>query len=102
VPLIRIVRIIGAVIAGVLALGVLLVVVDANEDNALVNAVLEVARFFAAPFRGIIELDDNKLQIAINWGIAALVYLAIAALVAAAIRALVSRRDRGAASDPER
>lgn len=96
----RILRTIGMLIAAVLAIGVLLVVVDANEDNAIVNAVLEIGRFFSGPFRGIIELDDNDLQIAINWGIAALVYIAVFFALAALVRAVAGRAgNRGSSGD---
>lgn len=90
----RVVRVLGAAIAGVLVIGILLVLLEANEDNALVDAVLEVGRFFADPFRGIFELDDNKAQIALNWGIAAAVYLAAAALVIAVLRRAAGARRR--------
>lgn len=82
----RIVRAIGGLIAAVLVLGTLLVAFEANEDNALVDAILEVGRFFADPFRAIFELDNDKVQIAINWGIAAAVYLLVAGLVAMVLR----------------
>ena len=91
---IRAIRAIGFAIAAALAIAVLLVVVDANEDNAIVNAVLDVGRFFAEPFRQIIELDDNDLQIAINWGIAAAVYVALALALAAGVRFLAARAAR--------
>lgn len=87
----RVIRIIGGLIAAILVLGIVLVLVDANENNALVGAVLDVGRFFADPFRRIITMDDADVQIAINWGIAALVYLLVAALIAAAIAAVARR-----------
>ena len=66
-------------------------VADANEDNGLVSAILDVGRFFTDPFRDFFELDDNKLEIAINWGIAAIVYVAIAMIIAAVLRAVGGR-----------
>lgn len=90
----RAIRAIGVAIAVALAIAVVLVVVDANEDNGLVGAVIDVGRFFAEPFRQIIELDDNDLQIAINWGIAAAVYVALALALAAGVRFLAARGER--------
>lgn len=93
----RIVRTAGGLIAAVLVIGILLVVLEANEDNAVVDLVLDVGRFFADPFRRIFELDDNKAQIALNWGIAAALYLAAAALVATLLRRAAvgpARRNR--------
>ncbi len=89
-------RIIAGLIAGVIAIGVILVVVDANESNTIVNAVLEVDRFLTDPFRRIVDLEKGKehLQIAINFGIAAAVYLAIGFAIAALVRALAVRIAR--------
>ncbi len=92
----NIVRGIAGLVAGVIAVGVLLVVVDANEDNTIVDAVLEVARFFTDPFRSIVDLENGKehLQIAINFGIAAAAYLAVGFAIAALLRALAVRAAR--------
>lgn len=84
---------VGLVIFLVIGVGVLLVALDANEDNEIVDAVLGVGRYLVEPFRDIIDLEKGKehLQIAINWGIGAAVYLGIALLIAAALRALAGR-----------
>lgn len=86
---------IASLLAAVIAAGILLVVLDANEDNAIVDAVLEIDRFLTDPFRQIIDLENGKehLQIAINWGIAAAVYLAIGFALAAVVRAVAGRRS---------
>lgn len=92
----NIARGIAGLVAGVIAVGVLLVVVDANEDNAIVDAVLEVGRFLTDPFRRIVDLENGKehLQIVINWGIAAAVYLAIGFAIAALLQAVAARGSR--------
>lgn len=90
----RIVRLIGGLIAAVLVIGILLVAFEANEDNVLVDAILDVGRFFADPFRAIFELDNDKVQIAINWGIAAAAYLLVAGLLAIALRRAARAADR--------
>jgi len=91
--LVRLIRLAGGLVAGVIVLGILLVVVEANEGNAIVSAILDLDRFLVGPFRDIFDLERGRetLQIAINWGIAAVVYLVIAALLAALVRALVTR-----------
>jgi hypothetical protein len=72
-------RLLGMVIVFVIGIGIALVALDANEDSAIVGAWLDVARFLTEPFDDIFNLERGKehLQIAINWGIAALVYFAI-------------------------
>jgi hypothetical protein len=87
-------RLIGMLIAFVIVVGIALVALDANEDNALVDAWLEVARFFTRPFRGIFELDDSTRQIAVNWGIAAVVYVLVFALLARLATMLTGRVGR--------
>lgn len=78
----RVIALIGSVVAGLLVIGILLIVLEANPDNSLVEALTDVARWLAGPFRELFDLDDRKLQIAVNWGLAAVVYLAISRLVA--------------------
>jgi hypothetical protein len=74
---------VGFGIAFVIAVGIALVVLDANEDAELVDAWLDVARFFTDPFRSIFDLERGKedLQIAINWGIAAVVYAVLGSVL---------------------
>jgi UDP-N-acetylmuramyl pentapeptide phosphotransferase/UDP-N-acetylglucosamine-1-phosphate transferase len=72
-------RMLGLAIVFVIGIGIALVVLDANEDSDIVAAWLDVCRFLTGPFDDIFDLERGKehLQIAINWGIAALVYFAI-------------------------
>ena len=85
-------RMIGFGLAFVIAIGIVLVVLDANEDSGLVEAWLDICRFLTDPFRGIFDLErgKEKEQIAINWGIAAVVYVVVASVLAK----LVSRGRR--------
>ena len=80
--LVRLIRLAAAVVAGVIVLGILFVVLEANPDNAIVSAVDDVARALVGPFDGMFDLDDAKTTIAVNWGIAALAYLILGALIA--------------------
>ena len=92
------IQIAGWVIAGIIALGIVLVVLDANEDNGLVDAILDVGRFFAKPFRDIFEMDDNDLEIAVNWGIAAVVYVVLGIVLSAVLQAVLQRTRRSRAT----
>lgn len=82
----RLVQLIATVVAAILVAGILLVVLEANTSNAIVNAVLDAARFLAGPFDDMFKPDGHKLQIAVNWGIAAAVYLVVGSLVARLLR----------------
>ena len=80
----------GMAAAFVIVIGIALVVLDAKESNDIVRAWLDVSRFLTEPFQGIFDLERGKehLQIAINWGIAALVYLVLAMVVARVLRGM--------------
>ena len=82
------VAMLGMAVAFVIAIGIALVVLDAKEANDIVSTWLDDARFLTEPFQGIFDLERGKeyLQIGINWGIAALVYLAVAMLIARLLR----------------
>ncbi|HEY6696072.1 MAG TPA: hypothetical protein VI006_24690 [Solirubrobacteraceae bacterium] len=69
-------------VALVLILGIVLVVLKANPSNDIVQAVRDAASFLAGPFDGMFQLDDNKLEKAVNWGIAAVVWYVVGRLIA--------------------
>jgi hypothetical protein len=87
----RIVKLITALVVGFIVVGIVLHLLDANSGNALVGFVYDVAEWLVTPFKGIFSLDDAKAQIAVNWGIAALVY----ALVGGLISRLLARAGGG-------
>ncbi|MBA2505030.1 MAG: hypothetical protein H0V29_03695 [Thermoleophilaceae bacterium] len=78
----RIIKAVTGAIAAVIVVGILLVVFEANPRNDAVEFVLDVGRFFVGPLKSVFDLDDAKAQIALNWGIAALLWAAGGALVA--------------------
>lgn len=82
----RVIDIVVAVVAAIIAVGVLLVVLGANRDNALVDGWLDVARWLVGPFRDVFTLDNAKLQVALNWGLALLVYVLVGRTLARALR----------------
>ena len=48
----------------------------------LVQLVRDAAGILAGPFDGLFTLDSNKAEKAVNWGIAAVVWLALGRLIA--------------------
>jgi hypothetical protein len=82
----RVVDIVVAVVALIIAVGILLVVLEANPANDLVKAVLDAARWLVGPFRGIFTLDDRKLTVAVNWGLALVVYVVVGRLISGLLR----------------
>jgi hypothetical protein len=78
----RAIVLIGTVVALILVAGIVLVVLGANSSNGLVKAVLDAGKFLAGPFRGLFTPSDAKLKIALNWGLAAVVWYALARVIA--------------------
>lgn len=88
----RVIMLIATLVFLVIALGILLVVLDANPRNGVVQAVTDAARFLVGPFDRLFTFRNGQLQTAVNWAIAAFVWLIVGALVAALLRRL---RPRG-------
>ncbi len=100
----RIVRIVTAAVVGVIVVGVVLHLLDANSGNALVGFVYDVAGWLVTPFKGLFSLKDQKAQIAVNWGLAAVVYAVVGGLIARLLagagmagRSRMAARRRGTA-----
>jgi hypothetical protein len=78
----RVILLAGTIVFLIIAAGILLVVLGANRDNEVAGAVLDAARWLAGPFDGLFDIRNHKTEIAVNWGIAAVVYAAVARLLA--------------------
>jgi hypothetical protein len=82
----RIVSLVTAVVVGLLVIGIVLVVLDANRSNEIVNALLDAGKFLAGPFDNVFSLNGHKANIAVNWGLAALIYAVVGGFVARLLR----------------
>ncbi|HEY3190003.1 MAG TPA: YggT family protein [Solirubrobacteraceae bacterium] len=78
----RMVKMVASIVAGVIVVGILLHVFGANSHNEIVRFVYDVCRPLVSPFQNLFNLDNEKLQIALNWGIAAAVYAFVGTLIA--------------------
>jgi hypothetical protein len=78
----RFIILVATAVALVLIVGIVLVVLEANRSNDLVQFVRDAASFLAGPFDGLFNLDSNKAEKAVNWGIAAVVWYAVGRLIA--------------------
>ena len=82
----RVVMAIAGLVFIILAIGILLIVLGANQGNAIVQAVTSAARWLAGPFNDLFRVGDASTSTAVNWGIAAVVYVIIGALIAGLLR----------------
>jgi chromate transport protein ChrA len=77
----RLVWIAVSIVVVIIVAGILLVVLKANPSNSIVSEVHSWARSLAGPFDGMFSFRNANDAIAVNWGIAAVVYLFAAMLI---------------------
>jgi hypothetical protein len=77
-----VVLVITGVIAGIIALAMVLILVGANQNNMIVDVIVTVGDFLTTPFQGMFPQDSARSDVLVNWGIAVLVYLAIGGIIA--------------------
>ena len=75
-----------SIVVGLIVLGIVLVVLGANDSNTIVQAIQDAAKFLVGPFKDIFSLSNRKAEVAVNYGLAALVYLIIGNLIARLLR----------------
>jgi hypothetical protein len=78
----RVVHVVVSVVVLVIIAGILLVVLKANPTNTIVSDVHGWARWLAGAFDGIFSFHNARVAIAVNWGIAAVVYVLVGGLIA--------------------
>jgi uncharacterized protein involved in cysteine biosynthesis len=88
----RVVELVVSIVVLIIIAGILLVLLKANPANSIVSEVHSWARWLAGPFDGMFSFHDANDATAVNWGIAAVVYLIVGGLIARLFGA--TRRDR--------
>jgi hypothetical protein len=77
----RLIRTAWAIVAGIIVIAILLVVLGASQSNDIVSWIHDAGSWLTSPFHGIFHIGDHKANIAVNWGIGALVWSAVAMLL---------------------
>jgi hypothetical protein len=95
----RIVHLIVCVVVLIILAGIALVWFKANAANSIVSDVHDAARWLAGPFDGIFSFRSARTAVAVNWGVAVLVYLIVGMLIVRVLRP-AARPTRGRASAP--
>ena len=80
--LVRAVQLVVSIVVLIIVAGILLVVLKANPANSIVSEVHSWAHWLAGPFDGMFSFHSANTAIAVNWGIAAVVYLIVGGLIA--------------------
>jgi hypothetical protein len=82
VALARAITAAAAIAAAIIVVAIVLQVLNANPSNDIVDAIHQGGSWLSSPFHGIFSLNDGDLRMAVNWGLAALVYLVVARFIA--------------------
>lgn len=81
----RAVRLAASLVFAVIVLGIVLWLASANSHNAIVADVHDVAKWLVGPFQNVFSVKGAKLDLGLNWGLAAIIYLAAGHLIATAM-----------------
>lgn len=92
----RVVMLITTVIVGIIVAAILLRVLGANASNSIVEGVTDLARTLVGPFKSLFTIDNPKVEMAVNWGLAALLWFFVGSLIARVLRRM------GVKSHPDR
>jgi hypothetical protein len=87
----RLVRLVATVIVLIIVAAIILRVAGANAGNTIVHDVHSVAGTLAGPFKNVFALKNPKANMALNWGLAAVVYMVIGSLIAGLIARIAPR-----------
>jgi hypothetical protein len=82
----RVIELVTAALVGLIVLGIVLVLLEANRANDLVDLILDGGGFFVDPFDDVFTLDRHKTNVLVNWGLAALIYGALGGLIVRLLR----------------
>lgn len=78
----RIARLLVTLLVALIVAGILLRVLGANASNTIVRDVHDAARAVVGPFDNLFSIRHAKVAIAVNWGIAAIVYFVVGGFIA--------------------
>ncbi len=78
----RLIRAVTGLVVLVIVIGILLFVLGANPHNAIVSDIHDAAKWLVGPFANVFSVKGAKLNLALNWGLAALVYAVVGGFLA--------------------
>ena len=88
----RIIRSLASLIALVIVAAIVLFVLGANQSNGIVSAIHDAGQWLVGPFKNLFKIHNAKLAMAVNWGLAALVYLVVGHFIATLLARMTPRR----------
>ena len=87
----RLIRLAVIVLALIIGLAILFKTLGANPDNTIVSGVHDAGRALAGPFDSMFKLH-GEVALAVNWGIALVVYVVVGFAIARVVGRLATVR----------
>lgn len=78
----RLIRAVTTIVVLVIVAGILLWVLSANPHNTIVTDIHDAANWLVGPFKNVFSVKGAKLNLALNWGLAAVVYAVVGGFLA--------------------
>lgn len=78
----RLIRTVTGIVVLVIVIGILLWVLSANHQNTIVSSIQDAANWLVGPFKTVFSVKGAKLNLALNWGLAAVVYAVVGGFLA--------------------
>lgn len=92
----RLVRTATTVAVVLIVAGILIHVLGANTSNGIVSAVNDAAKWLTQPFHNVFHLSGRKAGVAVNWGLAAVIYAIAGGFIAGLLVRSSAAGGRGA------
>lgn len=83
---VTVINVVGAILALILVAHILFALLGANPNNTLAATIADWANVLALWFVNLFTLGDAKLQLLLNYGLAAIFWLIVAGLLARLVR----------------
>ena len=87
----RIIRLVTLGVVAIIVAAILFKVLGANATNDIVSTITDWARWLVGPFKNLFSIDNVKTEVAVNWGLAAVVY----GFVGSVLASLCARASAG-------
>ena len=78
----RLIRLLTVIVVALIAAGILLWVLSANGHNTVVSDVHSAAKWVVGPFQNVFHVKGRKVDLAVNWGLALVIYAIVGGLLA--------------------
>jgi hypothetical protein len=78
----RLIRLLTAIAVALIAVGILLFVLSANGHNTVVSDIHSAAKWVVGPFQNVFHIKGAKADLALNWGIALVIYAIVGSFLA--------------------